>query len=86
MVNAIGSEGPLDWIGWVGSTVEGFVSMIIGIGFVARVALLLWRRDFAGFLRYPEIILWLVSLAVLAGRELWVRARVVRAASEEDGL
>jgi hypothetical protein len=66
IVRALPSEGPLDWIGWVGSTLEGLVSVIIGTGFVVRVVLLLWRRDFAGLLRSPEIMLWLVILALLS--------------------
>jgi hypothetical protein len=83
IVNALPSEGPLDWICWVGNTVEGFVGIIIGLGFVMRAVHLLWQSDFAGLLASPEIILWLVTLALLAGHELWVRARAVRAVSEE---
>ena len=86
LANAIGSEGPVDWllgtIGWVGSTIEGILAILSGVGIVVRVAVDALRGDFGAFREHPELILLLVILAVIAARELWVRSRVLRGASQ----
>jgi len=86
LANAIGSEGPVDWllgtIGWVGSTIEGILAILFGVGLVVRVAVDAWRGEFGAFREHPELILLLVILAVIALRELWVRSRVLHAASQ----
>ena len=85
LASAIGSEGPVDWllgtVGWVGSTIEGILAILVGVGLAVRVAVDAWRGEFGAFREHPEQILLLVILAVIAVREVWVRSRVVRAAS-----
>ena len=80
MVNAIGTEGPLDTLfgelGWVGSSLEGCFTVLLIVLFFLRVAFLVVKGNWAQFLQEPEILVLLGIIGFLGVREFFKRRKL----------
>lgn len=81
LVEAIGSEGPLDYLlgvgGWVGSAFYGLLAVLFGTACVVRLAVLLWQEDLSGALGEPELWVLLLVCGVCLAHEFLMRRRAV---------
>ena len=77
LANAIGSksaaERMLTAIGWVGTTTEGLVAILFGLGLAMKFSLAWWRGDLR---ESPELIFLFLLLGGFVFRELWLQSRV----------
>jgi hypothetical protein len=73
MVEAIGSDGPIDWLldglGSVGSIVERLAFGLVVVACLARFASLVWRGGSAAVWRDPTLFLFVALLALVLLRE-----------------
>ena len=79
LANAIGSKSPaermLTAVGWVGTTTEGLLAILFGLGLAMKLYLALLRGDLR---ESPELILLFALLGGLVFRELWLQSRLRR--------
>ena len=67
MVQAIGPDGPVDWmldgLGWVGGTIQGVLVVIGLILLTVRLARLMAAGDFAAIAEDSALLIYLLGLA-----------------------
>jgi DnaJ domain len=80
MVNAIGSEGPVDAflgaVGWVGGTLEGLLAAFFAAALLVRAAMIFWSGDFRKLVEEPEVPLFLAAILLLGVQEYRKRRRL----------
>lgn len=88
MVEAIGTEGPLDGflgaVGWIGSTIEGIFAAVFAVAFVVRLTMIVFSRDWAQLRDYPEVAV-ILGIAIILGLREYLQRRALASAIHKSG-